>query len=310
MESTKKKFGKSKTWNMILENYELYLLLLPALIFFLVFKYFPMYGLQIAFKDFNPVAGIWSSQWIGFEHFIRFFNSHNFQAILLNTVKLALFQLATFPIPVILALLLNHLNNERFKKTVQTVTYAPHFISVVVMVGMLFIFLSPRSGFVNALIKSFGGDPIFFIGRADLFRPLYVFSGVWQNVGFDMIVYIAALSGVDPELHEAAIMDGADKIKRMWHIDVPTVLPTIITLFILNLGNFLNMGFEKVYLMQNPLNTATSEIIQTHVYKMGLLGGQYGYSAAVGLFNSVINFILLVTVNKIIRKIDESSALW
>lgn len=304
-----RRISRNKKFKQFLNNYDLYILVLPTVLFFLVFHYFPMYGVQIAFKEFNPMLGITGSPWIGFTHFERFFNSHHFRTILVNTFGLALYQMATFPIPIIMALLLNQLVSERFKKIVQTVTYAPHFISVVVIVGMMFIFLSPRSGLVNQVIQFFGGDPVFFLGRADLFRPIYTLSGVWQSFGFSMIIYLAALSSVSPEQHEAAIMDGANKLERIWYIDIPAITPTIIILLILNIGNFLNIGFEKVYLMQNALNLQTSEIIQTHVYKMGLLGSQYSYSTAVGLFNSVVNFILLVSVNRITKKLTETS-LW
>lgn len=304
-----KKRALSKKLKDILQNYDLYLLVLPTLAYFLVFHYFPMYGIQIAFKDFNPVAGITGSEWIGFEHFIRFFNSHHFWTILRNTFGLSLYEMATFPIAVVMALLLNQLTSNRFKRFVQTVTYAPHFISVVVMVGMLYIFLSPRTGIINQIIQFFGGDPVFFLGMPEWFKTIFVFSGVWQSLGFGMIIYLAALAGVSPEHHEAAIMDGASKVQRIWHIDFPAIMPTITILLILNIGNFLNIGFEKVYLMQNALNVTTSEIIQTHVYKMGLLSAQYSYSTAVGLFNSVINFILLIGINQIARRFGQNS-LW
>ncbi|GHH97992.1 ABC transporter permease [Neobacillus kokaensis] len=293
----------------VVRNYDLYLLFLPTLVYFLVFHYYPMYGVQIAFKNFNPIQGIMGSSWAGFEHFERFFNSYQFWAVLKNTFGLAVFELAMFPIPIIMALLLNQLVSSRFKRIVQTVTYAPHFISVVVLVGMLYLFLSPRNGIINQFIILLGGEPIFFFGIPEWFKSLFVFSGVWQNLGWGMIIYLAALTAVSPDLHEAAVVDGASKLKRIWHVDLPSILPTISIMFILNIGNLMGVGFEKVYLMQNSLNISSSEVIQTYVYKTGLLGAQYSYAAAVGLFNSVINFVFLITFNKLAKKAGQSS-LW
>jgi len=304
-----KKQTLSKKMKKIWKNYDLYLLLLPTLLYFLIFHYLPMYGVQIAFKNFNPVLGINGSPWIGFSQFERFFNSYQFWTVLKNTIGLALLELATFPIPIVMALLLNQLTSRKYKRIVQTVTYAPHFISVVVLVGMLYLFLSPRTGIVNQFLVLIGMEPIFFFGIPEWFKPLFITSGVWQNLGWGMIIYLAALSGISPELHEAAIMDGASKIRRIWHIDIPGIMPTVIILLILGIGNLLNVGFEKVYLMQNSLNVSSSEIIQTHVYKTGLLGAQYSYAAAVGLFNSIINFILLVFINQAAKKAGQAS-LW
>lgn len=304
-----KKQKLSKRMKKIWKNYDLYLLLLPTLLYFLIFHYLPMYGVQIAFKNFNPVLGINGSPWIGFSQFERFFNSYQLWTVLKNTLGLALLELATFPIPIVMALLLNQLTSRKYKRIVQTVTYAPHFISVVVLVGMLYLFLSPRTGIVNQFLVLIGMEPIFFFGIPEWFKPLFISSGVWQNLGWGMIIYLAALSGISPELHEAAIMDGASKIRRIWHIDIPGIMPTVIILLILGIGNLLNVGFEKVYLMQNSLNVSSSEIIQTHVYKTGLLGAQYSYAAAVGLFNSIINFILLVFINQAAKKAGQAS-LW
>ncbi|MCJ8009021.1 ABC transporter permease [Lederbergia wuyishanensis] len=304
-----KKQTLSKKMKKIWKNYDLYLLLLPTLLYFLIFHYLPMYGVQIAFKNFNPVLGINGSPWIGFSQFERFFNSYQFWTVLKNTIGLALLELATFPIPIVMALLLNQLTSRKYKRIVQTVTYAPHFISVVVLVGMLYLFLSPRTGIVNQFLVLIGMEPIFFFGIPEWFKPLFITSGVWQNLGWGMIIYLAALSGISPELHEAAIMDGASKIRRIWHIDIPGIMPTVIIMLILGIGNLLNVGFEKVYLMQNSLNVSSSEIIQTHVYKTGLLGAQYSYAAAVGLFNSIINFILLVFINQTAKKAGQAS-LW
>lgn len=290
----------------LLKTWQLYVFILPAVIYFIIFCYGPMYGVQLAFKDYNPVAGIMGSEWIGFDNFVRFFKSYQFKQLLENTLILSLYQLiAGFPIPIILAILLNHLRGSKFKKLVQTVTYAPHFISIVVLVGMLNIFLSPRGGVVNQIIQLFGQEPILFLGKEEYFRHIYVLSGVWQNMGWNAIIYLAALSGVSPELHEAAIMDGASKIKRILHVDLPAILPTVMIILVMNFGSVMSLGFEKAYLMQNSQNISSSEIIATYVYKMGLLNAQYGFSTAVGLFNSVINCTLLIIVNKVSKKISD-----
>lgn len=291
-------------------HWQLYILILPALIYFLVFCYAPMYGIQLAFKDYNALLGITKSPWVGFDHFIRFFRSYQFEKLLKNTISLSLWQLILgFPIPVILALSLNYARNAKFKRFVQTITYAPHFISIVVLVGMLNIFFAIKGGIVNQIITAFGGEAILFMGKEKYFQPLFVGSGIWQNMGWNAIIYLATLSGVSPELHEAAVMDGASKIKRVLHIDLPSILPTIIIMLILNFGQLMGIGFEKAYLMQNSLNMGKSEIIATYVYKIGLIDAQYGFATAVGLFNSIINFILLIVVNKISSKVSETS-LW
>ncbi|MDU7474749.1 MAG: ABC transporter permease subunit [Paenibacillus macerans] len=302
--------AKRKTWVQVKRNYELYLFLLPILLVYLVFKYYPMYGVQIAFKDFSPSQGIWGSEWVGFKHFIDFFDSYNFWTIISNTLTLSFLSLVFgFPAPVIIAILLNQMLGKRYKKFIQTVIYAPHFISTVVLVGMLNVFLSPNSGIVNHLITLFGGEPILFMANEGWFRPLYILSGIWQETGFSTIIYLAALAGVNPELHEAAIMDGASKWKRVWYVDIPGILPTIVILLILALGNIMSIGFEKAFLMQSDLNYATSNIIPTYVYELGIQKAQYSFSTAVGLFKSVINIILIVTVNRVARKLTETS-LW
>ncbi|MBO2944373.1 sugar ABC transporter permease [Paenibacillus sp. F411] len=292
-----------------MKNWELYLLLLPTLIYFIVFQYGPMYGLQIAFKDFSAIKGIMDSPWVGFKHFVRFFESYSFEMILWNTLKISLYELAVFPIPIIMALLINQLVNTKFKKLVQTITYAPHFISVVVIIGMLQLFLSPRNGLVNHLLQALGMESVYFLGEPGWFTSIFVFSGLWQNAGWGTIIYLAALTSISPDLHEAAVVDGASKLKRILYIDIPGIMPTIIILLILNVGSFLTVGFQKIYLMQNPLNIEAAEVIQTYVYKSGLVGAQFSYSAAIGLFNNVANFILLVTMNKIAKKAGQSS-LW
>ncbi|MEK3731768.1 MULTISPECIES: sugar ABC transporter permease [Paenibacillus] len=291
-------------------NWQLYVLFAPVLLYFIVFHYVPMYGVQIAFRDFIATKGILDSPWVGLKHFERFFDSYYFWRILRNTLGIGLYELAVgFPIPIILALMINEVRNSKFRRMVQTVTYAPHFLSTVVMVGMIMMFLSPVSGLVNQVIAAFGGEPISFMTEPSWFKSIYVWSGVWQGMGWSSIIYLAALAGIDPQLHEAAKVDGASWLRRIWHINLPGIMPTIVILLILNIGSILGVGFEKVFLMQNSLNMEASDVISTNVYRSGILGAQYSYSAAVGLFNSVVNFILLISVNRIARKVSSSS-LW
>lgn len=295
---------------LIRRNWDLYLLIAPVVLYFLIFKYWPMYGVQIAFKDFIATKGITGSPWVGFKHFKRFFRSFQFESLIKNTVGISVYQLAVgFPIPIIFALMLNEVRNKKLKKSIQTITYAPHFLSTVVLVGMMTALLSPKNGIVNQFIKTLGGEPVYFMAEPEWFKSVYVWSGIWQNVGWNSIIYMAALAGIDPQLYEAAVVDGASKWDRMVHVTIPGILPTAITLLILNTGKIMNVGFEKVFLMQNDLNLTSSEVISTYVYKSGLVGAEYSFSAAVGLFNSIINFILLITVNKISSKTTETS-LW
>jgi len=285
-------------------------LLLPAVLYIAVFKYWPMYGAQIAFRNYNPADGFFGSPWVGLAHFERFIGSFQFERLLVNTLTVnALGLVLAFPVPIALALIVNQLRNERFKKFTQSVLYAPSFISVVVVVGMIHLLFSPRAGIVNSAIETFGGDPVFFMGSPEWFRPLYIGSDIWQNAGFSMIIYLAALTAIDPSLHEAAQIDGANKWQRIRHIDIPGILPVITILFILAIGSLFNLGFEKVLLMQTDLNLPTSEVIQTHVYKAGLQQAQFSYSAAIGLFNSLINLALLLTFNWVARRANQSS-LW
>lgn len=291
-------------------NWELYIFLMPAVIILFLFNYVPMYGLQIAFKDFDIFAGITDSPWVGLDHFIRFFSSSMFWTLLRNTLGLSLYWLVVNTIiPIILALLISQVEHAGFKRFVQNVVYVPYMISAVVVVGILTIFLDPTSGLVNVLLRHLGNDAVNFMAEPDWFRHLYVWSGVWQSAGWGTIIYLSALSNVSPELYEAAKMDGANKLQRVIHIDLPAILPTIIIILILNTGSIMNIGFEKVYLMQSPLNLGVSEIISTYVYKIGLLNSDFSYSAAVGMFNSVVNCILLLLVNTFARKTGESS-LW
>jgi putative aldouronate transport system permease protein len=272
----------------------------------MIFNYAPMYGLIIAFKDFSPNLGILGSPWVGLKHFQQFFGSYQFTAIILNTVLLNIYCLIFgFPLPIILALMLNELKSGRLKKFVQTVTYAPHFISTVVLVSMLILFTSPESGIINKFLEFAGFEAVNFMGKAGWFRGLYVLSGIWQETGWSSILFLAALAGVDYELHEAAVIDGASRMQRIWHINIPSILPTIMIVLILTVANMMNIGFEKVYLMQNALNLSVSEVISTYVYKRGIQNMQYSFSTAVGLFNSVINFILLLGVNRISKRTSE-----
>jgi putative aldouronate transport system permease protein len=293
----------------ILLNYQLYLFLLPALIYFIVFHYVPMYGVLIAFKDFVATKGIMGSPWVGFKHFERFFDSYQFWSLIKNTLGLSITQLVVgFPLPIFLALMLNQIRSEKSKRFVQTVVYAPHFISVVVLAGMIYVFFS-NNGLINNMIIMFGGDPISFMAKPEWFKPLYIASGVWQETGWAAIIYLAALAGVSPELHEAAIMDGANKWQRIFHVDIPAIMPTAVILLILSVGSIMNIGFEKAYLLQTPMNQPSAEIIPTYVYKMGLQQAQYSFAAAVGLFNAVINLILLVAVNKFAKRLS-GTGLW
>lgn len=296
---------KRKNLKKISKNWQLYILLLPAFLYFIIFHYIPMYGVQIAFKDFIATKGILGSPWVGLKHFRNFFSTYSSRIVIKNTISISLYSLlAGFPIPIILALLLNEVKNTKFKKAVQNVTYAPHFISTVVMVGMILIFLSPN-GIINKLRELVGLDSVAYLTKDYLFDEIYVWSGVWQGMGWGSIIYLAALSGIDPQLHEAAIVDGASRVQRIWHINLPGILPTIIIMLIMNMGNIMNIGFEKIYLMQNPFNLEYSEVISTYVYKVGLLDAKYSFSAAVNLFNTIINLALLITVNKISKRVSD-----
>ena len=296
-----------KKLNKVTRNWVLYLFLLPTLIYLLIFNYWPMYGVQIAFRNFKPTKGIWGSPWVGMKNFDKFFHSYMFKDLLTNTIVLSVYQIvASFAFPILLALLLNYCVSNKLRKVTQMVTYAPHFISTVVLVGMLNVFLS-ESGIINHLLNLLGLRSVPFLSDAGMFRHIYVWSHVWQRTGYNSVIYIAALAGVNPELHEAAIVDGANKLQRILHIDLPAIMPTAIILLIMSTGNMLSLGFEKVYLMQNDLNLGVSEIISTYVYKIGLLNAQYSYSTAIGLFNNVINLIVLLTVNKIADKLSGTS---
>lgn len=295
-------------WSRIARHWQLYVLLAPAIIYLIVFKYWPMYGVQIAFRNYNPIDGFMGSEWVGLEHISRFFHSFQFTRVFFNTIAINVLGLVFgFPVPIILALLINKLGSRRLKAFIQTVLFSPAFISTVVVVGMLFVLLSPRSGLVNNLIGLAGGTPVNFMNEEGWFRPIYVLSDIWQNAGFSMIIYLAALAAIDPSLHEAARVDGANRWQRMWHIDLPGIRPVISIMFILAVGNLLNIGFEKALLMQTDLNLGASQIIQTYVYDVGLKSAQFSYSAAISLFNSVLNMILLLVFNQVAKRAGQTS---
>lgn len=293
-------------------NWELYVILAIPLIWLLIFHYYPMYGVQIAFRKFAPLKGITGSPWVGLANFIKFFKSYNFERVVTNTLAISIYDLVMgFPFPIILAILINNCLRPRFKKFVQIITYMPYFISTVVMVGIIIQFLSPKVGMVNHLITALGGTEIDFMGKPEYFRSIYVWSNIWQGTGWTAIIYLSALSSIDPGLHEAALVDGANRFQRMWYIDLPSILPTIAIMLTLRMGNIMNVGFEKAFLMQNDLNKTTSEVISTYVYKAGPAAPapDFSYAAAIGLFNSVINLVLIAIVNKINSKVNETS-LW
>lgn len=269
-----------------------------------------MVNAVIAFKDYSVVKGIWASPWAGFKHFHLFFNNPQFWMLMKNTLFLSLYQIAIgFPVPILLALALNEIRNGIFKRTVQLVTYAPYFISTVVLVSMIMLLLSPRLGVINIILQSFGMESINFLGIPSMFRSVYVWSDVWQGAGYSAVIYLAALAGVDPSLYEAAKVDGASRFQKIVHIDIPGIMPTAVIILILSVGNIMSVGFEKIYLLQNPLNLETAEIIATYVYKIGLLNANFSFATAVGLFNSFINLILLLLVNTLAKRISSTS-LW
>ena len=301
---------KGRTIRAFKRDISLWLFCVPGVILTFIFSYIPMYGVQIAFRRFNATAGITKSPWVGMYYFERFFNSPYFASTIKNTLILSLYGLVvSFPIPIILALMLNSFRHKRYRKVIQTVTYAPNFISTVVMCGMIILFLSPSVGVINHVLEAIGIPAVNFMAKKAYWRHIYVWTGVWQSTGWNSVIYFAALAGISPELHEAAIIDGANKLQRIWNIDIPTIMPTMVILLVMNFGSIMNVGYEKVFLMQNDLNMSASEIISTYTYKIGLQGAQYSYSTAIGLFNNIINFVMLVVVNRVARGLSGSS-LW
>lgn len=302
LQRIKKGFGRDKY---------LYFLLIPFISWYVVFLYLPMYGLQIAFKDYSIFQGIAASPWVGLENFVTFFESDYFYRTLKNTVLISLYTLLfAFPAPIILALLFNEIRSLTFKKFAQTFTYLPHFISIVVVAGIVANFLSPSNGLVNIILDKLGMEKIYFLTDPDYFRSIFVGMNIWKDVGFNAIIYIAAISGINPLLYEAAKMDGASRWKQMLHITLPGLIPTILILLILNIGSFLEVGYEAIILLYQPATYETADVINTYVYRAGLQGGEYEIGAAAGLFNAVVGLILVVTANKITKKFSENGGLW
>lgn len=296
----------------ILKNYQLYLLVILPVVYILIFKYYPMWGAQIAFRDYQLGQSYSDGKFVGLTHFIRFVKSPIFPTLMKNTILLNLYNMVfSFPIPIIMALALQYCRSRRYAKAVQLTIYIPHFISTVVIIGLLATILNIRTGIVNVLIANTGGKTVDFFGRPEYFRLLYVLTGIWQGCGWNSIIYISALSGVDPQIHESAVIDGASILQRIWYVDLPSILPTMVMLLIMQMGSFFKTGFEKAYLMQNTLNLSVSEVIDTYVYKMGLAsqGANFSYSTAIGLFQSVVGFILIMFTNWLSRKLTENS-LW
>lgn len=309
--SLKRKTGTRNNFQYALhqagKHWRFYLIILLPLVYIIIFHYIPMGGILMAFQQYSPSKGIFNSPFVGFLHFKQFLTSPSSGQVIWNTLSLGLYSLiAGFPVPILLAIGLNEVGNQKFKKTVQMVTYAPYFISTVVLVGMLVQFADIRTGLINRIIGLLGIEPINFFGSAELFPTIYVLSGIWQTAGYAAIIYLAALSGVSSELREAAIVDGAPRIKRIWHVDLPAIRSQIVILLIFNVGSIMNIGFEKVYLMQNNLNISKSEVISTFVYKVGLINADYSFSTAVGLFNAIISFILLISTNYLAKKMGET----
>lgn len=305
----KNKLNRKQVMERLKKDKWLYVMMIPGLLLTLVFKYFPMYGAIIAFKNYNPMLGIMKSPWVGLEHFKEFIFSPNFSILLTNTLKISIFGLFLgFVPPILLALGLNQILNKKLRQKMQLILYAPNFISVVVIVGMLFLFLS-ANGPINGIVEKVTGEPIMFMSNPAYFRTIYILSGIWQGMGWSSILYTATLAGVSSDLYEAANIDGANILHKIRYIDLPALKPVMVINFILSAGNIMNVGYEKAYLMQTSMNIPTSEIISTYVYKVGLQSGNYAYSAAVGLFNMVINVILLLMVNKITKRLNEGNGL-
>lgn len=303
--------GRAGLLKRIWKNRVLYLMLLIPLVILILFRYVPMYGVQIAFRNYQPSRTIWESEWVGLKYIINFFNNYNFWTIIKNTLVLGLYGIAVFPCSLILAICVNYLRNKKFQKFVQTVSYLPHFITMVVMCSIILQIFDAKTGLFNAVLGLFGVPARNYMGMPGAFKHIYIWTSVWQDIGYASIIYIAALAGISPELHEAATIDGATLLKRIWHVDIPALLPTICVLLIMRCGSLLNVGYEKVFLLQNPMNQSASEVINTYVYKQGLTSGlpQYSSATAIGLFVSVINMIILIIVNRLSGAISGNS-LW
>ena len=310
MEKSVKSVPAKKKSKRKSSNWQFWEIIALPMIYAIVFAYIPMGGIIIAFKDYSIRKGILGSSWVGLKYFKQFLTSPSSVLVIKNTFILGIYTLiANFPIPILLAIAINEIGNRKFKKTMQMVTYAPYFISVVVLVGMMMQMMDLRTGIINVLLQKVGIDAINFFGDAGIFRHLYVWSGVWQTAGYSSIIYVAALAGVSPELQEAAIVDGATRVQRILHVDIPAIMPTVIIMLIFNCSNIVSIGMDKIYLMQNSLNTSVSEVISTFVYKVGVVNSNFSYSTAAGLFQSIVAFALLVIVNQICKKVTETS-LW
>jgi putative aldouronate transport system permease protein len=292
-----------------LRHWQIYVLLLPAIIYLFIFSYMPMYGVHISFRNYSAKWGIWGSEWVGLDYFKQFITYPNFKLLMKNTFEIGAYSLALFPASVIFALMLNEVKNQRFKKVVQMVSYMPYFLSTVVVCSLVTLLMNGKTGAINGIIELFGGTRQDFLTKPELFADIYVLSGLWQSLGWGAIIYIAALSNVPAELVEAARIDGAGRLRVIWHINIPSILPTIIIMLIFSCGNILSVGSEKVLLLQNPLNLSRSQVISTYVYEIGIRGAQYSYSAAVGLFNNIVNVVFILIVNYIAKKTTETG-LW
>ena len=298
-----------KTFVTILGMWQLYALILPAMVYVFIFNYIPIYGVQIAFRDFRPSLGFWGSEWVGLKHFMRFLAYPNFADIVLNTLRISVYDICTFPVSVILALQINEIYSKKFKKIVQMVSYAPHFISTVVLCSIVLLFLNRPTGMINNVIELLGGERIEFMAKPELFSSIFVWSGVWQSAGWSTIIFLAALAGVSLEHIEAAIIDGANRLQIIWHVNIPAIMPTIMMMLILSCGNILSVGFEKIYLLQNAFNLERSQVISTYVYNIGILNGQFSYSSAIGLFNNAVNITILLLVNAVVKRFS-SIGIW
>ena len=291
---------------LLKRNWQLYLMVLPVIIYYFVFEYMPMYGIQIAFKNYRAVDGIWDSPWVGLKHFKTFFNAYYFERLIKNTILLNVYGLLWgFPFPIIIAILLNRIRNERRRRVTQTIIYVPHFISTSVMAGMLYIFLSPTSGIFNAIAGVFGAAPVDYMSEAGMFRSIYIISGLWQGAGYSSILYIATLTSIDPSLYEAAEIDGASMLQKIRYIDLPSIVPTAMIRLILDCGTMLSSNTGKALILQTSGNIRTSELIGTYVYNMGVGGGEFSYTTAIGLFTNIINFIMIISCNKIAKKLSN-----
>jgi putative aldouronate transport system permease protein len=294
----------------MVRHWQLYAMILLPVVYIGIFNYLPMYGVQLAFKRFSPSRGIAGSAWVGLKYFQIFFTSPSCWQVVWNTLSVSVYSIAiNFFFPIALAVALNETQHKGFRKTAQMITYAPYFISTVVMVGLIMQVLDPRLGIVNRIVVTLGGAETNFMGKPELFKSIYVWSGLWQGIGYSAIIYLAALSGVSPELQEAAIIDGCNRGQRIWNVDLPSITPTIVIMLIMSFGFVMSVGFEKVFLMQNNLNLSSSEIIATYVYKVGLINADFGFATAIGLFNSVVNVVLLVGANSIAKKMNQPG-LW